>query len=154
MMKLKRALKDYWWLYLLIAFALILGWTSLFNALDRIRDNEKVYGIDDIDGLVDRSIRETMTRSINTVAATLVAILALYIFSVDAIRDFALPIIVGILCGCYSSIFVASPLWVLFQKKFGKSRFNVRQSKKFSKRSKNVPSKKAKSGKKQDKVQV
>lgn len=42
MMKLKRALKDYWWLYLLIAFALILGWTSLFNALDRIRDNEQI----------------------------------------------------------------------------------------------------------------
>lgn len=42
MLKLKRAVRDYLWLYLLIAFAVILGWNALFNALDRIRDNEQL----------------------------------------------------------------------------------------------------------------
>ncbi|MEG0378772.1 MAG: protein translocase subunit SecF, partial [Eubacterium sp.] len=55
---------------------------------------------------------------INTVATTLIAILALYIFGVEAIRSFALPLIVGVASGCYSSIFVASPLWKLLQEKF------------------------------------
>ena len=75
-------------------------------------------------------LRVTLKRSINTVATTLIAILALYIFGVAAIKDFALPLIVGIACGCYSSIFVASPLWVVFQKKFKNTRYNTKQQKK------------------------
>lgn len=42
MLKRKRTFREYWWLYVVIAFAVILGWTSLFNALDRIRDNEQI----------------------------------------------------------------------------------------------------------------
>ncbi|MEL5900677.1 protein translocase subunit SecF, partial [Clostridium sporogenes] len=56
-----------------------------------------------------------MSRSINTVLTTLFTIVSVYIF-VPSIRDFAFPLIVGIVSGCYSSIFISSPLWILFKK--------------------------------------
>ena len=113
------------------AILTILGYSinDTIVVFDRIRENERINGLDDIDRVTDISITQTMKRSINTVATTLVAILALYIFGVDAIRNFALPIIVGVLCGCYSSIFVASPLWVVFQKKFSNTRYNQKKRK-------------------------
>ncbi len=113
------------------AILTILGYSinDTIVVFDRIRENEKEMGMKDLPLLVDTSITQTMRRSINTVATTLIAIIALYIFAVDAIRDFALPLIVGIACGCYSSIFVASPLWVIFQKKFSNSGFNVKMKK-------------------------
>lgn len=113
------------------AILTILGYSinDTIVVFDRIRENERLIGLEDLDRLVDVSITQTMKRSINTVATTLVAILALYIFGVDAIRSFTLPIIVGICCGCYSSIFVASPLWVVFQKKFKNSRYQTKMTK-------------------------
>ena len=60
------------------------------------------------------SITETMTRSINTSLTTLITIVAVYIF-VPSIREFSLPLIVGIACGAYSSIFIASPIWVIIK---------------------------------------
>lgn len=116
------------------AILTILGYSinDTIVVFDRIRENEGLLGISteaELDNLVDVSITQTMRRSINTVATTLVAIVALYIFAVDAIRDFALPLIVGIASGCYSSIFVASPLWVIFQKKSARSKFNSKSQK-------------------------
>ena len=113
------------------AILTILGYSinDTIVVFDRIRENEGLIGMSneqELTPLVDVSVTQTMRRSINTVATTLVAIIALYIFAVDAIRDFALPLIVGIACGCYSSIFVASPLWVIFQKKSSKSKFNAK----------------------------
>ena len=113
------------------AILTILGYSinDTIVVFDRIRENEGLIGMSneqELTHLVDVSVTQTMRRSINTVATTLVAIIALYIFAVDAIRDFALPLIVGIACGCYSSIFVASPLWVIFQKKSSKSKFNAK----------------------------
>ncbi len=118
------------------AILTILGYSinDTIVVFDRIRENETAMGIGDLPNLVDVSITQTMRRSINTVATTLVAILALYIFGVDSIRDFALPLIVGIACGCYSSVFVASPLWVLFQKKFQNTQYNTKSKKKTRKR--------------------
>ncbi len=110
----------------------ILGYSinDTIVVFDRIRENENVMGMQNLTTLVDASVNQTLKRSINTVATTLIAILALYIFGVAAIKDFALPLIVGIACGCYSSIFVASPLWVVFQKKFKNTRYNTKQQKK------------------------
>ena len=96
---------------------------------DRIRENETRIGMRDINELVNVSVSQTLKRSINTVVTTLLAILALYIFGVEAIRSFALPLIVGIVSGCYSSIFVASPLWVQFQKRFPNSKSNKKNKK-------------------------
>lgn len=81
---------------------------------DRIRENTKRYGIKTKTRkqVADISITETIPRTINTSLTTLVTILAVYIFGVQSIKEFALPIIVGLLSGTYSSVFVASPTWV------------------------------------------
>ena len=84
---------------------------------DRIRDNEKRMKGASLRGqLVDRSISETIVRSLNTSITTLFTITALYILGVASIKEFALPLIVGIISGTYSSIFIAAPLWVWMHK--------------------------------------
>lgn len=81
---------------------------------DRIRENNKRYSISSKSRaeVADMSIRETLSRTINTSVTTLVTILALYVFGVTSIKEFALPLIVGLISGTYSSIFIASPVWV------------------------------------------
>ncbi len=82
---------------------------------DRIRENTKLMRKAKYEDIIDNSISQTIVRSINTSATTLFTITALYIFGVEAIREFALPLIVGILAGTYSSIFIASPIWYLLK---------------------------------------
>lgn len=83
---------------------------------DRIRENRRRMRGRDIVEITNESITQTMSRSINTVLTTLFTIVAVYVF-VPAVRDFTFPLIIGILSGAYSSIFVASPIWVLLKKK-------------------------------------
>lgn len=80
---------------------------------DRIRENRRKLGKKKMNPfeLADMSIEQTLARSINTTLTTLFTITALYIFGVPSIKEFALPIIVGIVSGAYSSIFIASPIW-------------------------------------------
>lgn len=85
---------------------------------DRMRENLKSHKKLDDSDLVNMSTSSTIARSINTSFTTLLTILALYIFGVPAIKDFALPLLLGIISGTYSSIFIASPLWVVLRKKF------------------------------------
>lgn len=87
---------------------------------DKIRENLKLeHGRKpDYDNLVNVSVSQTLVRSINTSLTTLITIFALYFLGVPAIRDFAFPMIIGVVSGCYSTIFIASPLWVTFRKKF------------------------------------
>ena len=84
---------------------------------DRIRENLKLMKKDSYEEIVNKSISQTLTRSINTSFTTLLAITSLYVFGVEAIKDFALPLIVGVLAGTYSSIFIASPVWFMLKKK-------------------------------------
>ena len=81
---------------------------------DRIRDNNKKYSISSKTRaqVADISISETLSRTINTSLTTIFMILSLYIFGVASIKEFALPLIVGLVSGTYSSIFIASPVWV------------------------------------------
>ncbi len=81
---------------------------------DRIRENNKKLSGKSVSRMevADHSIRETLPRTINTSLTTLITILAVYIFGVASIKEFALPIIVGLISGTYSSIFIASPIWV------------------------------------------
>ncbi len=81
---------------------------------DRIRENVKRNRRMDQLEVANMSITETMTRSINTSLTTLITIVAVYVL-VPSIREFSLPLIVGIACGAYSSIFIASPLWVIIK---------------------------------------
>lgn len=84
---------------------------------DRIRENMKnVKKIDKVQ-LIDDSINQTLTRSINTSLTTLLSIVTLYLLGVPAVKDFALPLIVGIVAGTYSSIFISGPLWMILSSK-------------------------------------
>ncbi len=79
--------------------------------MDRIRENlQKTTGT--FEEIVERSLRQTMLRSFNTSMTTVLALSAVYFFGGDSIKHFALALIVGILTGTYSSIFIASPLLV------------------------------------------
>lgn len=102
---------------LIAALLTILGYSinDTIVVFDRIRENRPKFGKYDFASLVDTSVSQTLRRSINTSFTTLLAISALYIFGVPAVQDFALPLIVGIVCGTYSSIFVASTLWCKFK---------------------------------------
>ncbi|OPJ56770.1 protein translocase subunit SecF [Alkalithermobacter paradoxus] len=84
---------------------------------DRIRENIKITNKKDYANIANNSIKQTVSRSINTSLTTLIAIVALYVLGVESIKDFTLPLIVGILTGTYSSIFIASPVWVLLKEK-------------------------------------
>src|SRR3989338_3159163 len=83
---------------------------------DRIRENLIKHLGEDFDKIVDQSINEVIVRSINTSFTVLLALLALLLFGGATIRDFILALIVGISVGTYSSIFLASPLLVIWEK--------------------------------------
>lgn len=80
---------------------------------DRIRENLRLHfkRDGDINELVNRSIYQTMTRSLYTVFTVLFTVLALFFFGGETTKDFAFALLVGIGSGCYSSIFIAAPLW-------------------------------------------
>jgi len=84
---------------------------------DRIRENLKLHFRrgGDINELVNHSIYQTLTRSIYTVCTVLFTTFALYYFGGETTKDFSFALLVGFTCGCYSSIFIASPLWVTFR---------------------------------------
>ncbi len=82
---------------------------------DRIRENMSLDKKFSYKQLIDMSISQTISRSINTSLTTFIMVLILYVLGVASIREFALPLMVGILSGTYSSIFIASPLWFLFR---------------------------------------
>ena len=84
---------------------------------DRIRENLKLHFRKggNIDELANTSIYQTLTRSIYTVCTVLFTTLALYYFGGDTTKDFAFALLIGFTCGAYSSIFIASPLWVTFR---------------------------------------
>lgn len=83
---------------------------------DRIRENKgKIRGADD--KIINDSINQTLSRSINTSITTLVMVVLLYVMGVSTVKEFAFPLVIGILSGTYSSIFVASPLWYEMKKR-------------------------------------
>lgn len=82
---------------------------------DRIRENLKVYAGESIEYVVNHSIAQTIVRSLNTSLTVLFVLLTLLLFGGDTIRYFVLALFVGIIVGTYSSIFIASPVLVLWQ---------------------------------------
>lgn len=81
---------------------------------DRVRENMRGFNSkkgDTVNDVVDRSIKESMGRTVNTTITTLITIVLLYIFGVNSIKDFAFPLITGVIAGAYTSIFIASPYW-------------------------------------------
>jgi len=82
----------------------------------RTRENLLKSGIDDFEKIFNKSVNETLIRSINTSFTTLIVLFALYLFGGDTIKYFVVALMVGIAAGTYSSIFIASPLLVTWQK--------------------------------------
>ena len=81
---------------------------------DRIRENRNKMNGESFDSIANKSLSQTMSRSINTTLTTLTTIVAMYIF-VPSIRDFAFPLIIGIVSGGCSSIFIATPVWCVIK---------------------------------------
>ena len=78
---------------------------------DRVRENQRTMKKASFDEIADDEIRGSYFRAINSSLTTLFTIGVLYVMGVDSIREFALPIIVGIIAGTYSSLFIAGPFW-------------------------------------------
>lgn len=87
---------------------------------DRIRENQRLHFKrgGDLNELANRSIYQTLTRSLYTVFTVLFTTFALYFFGGDTTKDFSFALLIGFFSGSYSSIFVASPLWVVLKNKF------------------------------------
>ncbi len=88
---------------------------------DRIRENLAMLGKKgDLQEMVNRSISQTLSRSIFTSLTTFFMVVSLFIFGVSSIREFALPLMVGIICGTYSSVCITGALWYVFRTKMVK----------------------------------
>ena len=82
---------------------------------DRIRENVKLLRRETLAEIVDRSINQTLSRTVLTSGLTFLTVLSLYIFGGEVLRGFSLALVIGILIGTYSSIFVAAPMLVAYQ---------------------------------------
>ncbi len=90
---------------------------------DRIRENmrsKKIQNSEDLREVANASLTQTLSRSINTSITTFIMVFMLWLLGVATIRDFALPLMVGLISGSYSSICVATQLWYVFKRKIGK----------------------------------
>ena len=99
------------------AILTILGYSinDTIVVFDRIRENLRFLKKNNFAEVANTSISQTVSRSINTSLTTLICIVSLYVFGVEQIREFALPLMAGVISGTYSSIFIASPVWVMLK---------------------------------------
>ncbi|MFA5676241.1 MAG: protein translocase subunit SecF [Christensenellales bacterium] len=97
---------------------------------DRIRENnKKLASAMSREDIADLSIRETLSRTINTSLTTIIMVVAIYIFGVSSIKEFALPIIIGLVAGTYSSIYIAPAIWIKLLNRKQSSKSGSRQKK-------------------------
>ena len=82
---------------------------ELYKQKKRVRD------IKDLEEIVNSSIRQTIGRSINTVLTVLFPVIALLIFGSESLRNFSFALLVGLIVGTYSSVFVASQIWLMLE---------------------------------------
>lgn len=96
---------------------------------DRIRENIKIRGKKNLLSLINQSINENLSRTVITSGTTLFSVLALYLFGGESLKNFSLALLIGIIVGTYSSIYVASPI-VADLEKFLRKRAKNRPNKK------------------------
>lgn len=101
------------------AILTILGFSvhDTIVVFDRIRENLRKGGSKNFEDTVDKSINQTITRSINTSLTVVLTLLAVYFFGGETIKYFTLALLVGVIFGTYSSIFIASPILVAWEKR-------------------------------------
>ena len=105
----------------IVAAVLTIVGYSLNNTiviLDRLRENIKFKTRESFENLINISVNQSLSRTINTALTTILPILALYFFGGNILSDFALALFLGMVAGTYSSIFIASPLLLEWNKVF------------------------------------
>ncbi|MFP3042833.1 protein translocase subunit SecF [Treponema primitia] len=110
------------------AILTILGYSinDTIVIFDRIRETRRIYPDDKFVNILDRALTETLSRTIITTVTTMLAVLSLFIFTSGSMKDFALALLVGMISGVYSTIFVASGfvnLWNVQVTKRSKKKF-------------------------------
>ena len=95
------------------AILTVLGYSinDTIVVFDRIRENRRIQGKMDLKDLVNLSMNQTIGRSLSTVATVIIVLFVLYLMGVQSIKEFAFPLLVGVISGTYSSIFIATALW-------------------------------------------
>ncbi len=78
---------------------------------DRVRENRKYIAKSSFEEICDKSVKQTLRRTMNATVTTMVSLIILYILGSESIKAFALPLMIGVLVGTYSSIMLATPLW-------------------------------------------
>ena len=109
-------------LAIIAALLTIVGYSlnDTIVVFDRIRENLKRFKKQDIKDVMNSSINETLSRTILTSATTLIVVIALFVLGGGVIHDFAFAMLIGVVVGTYSSIFVASPIILAWEGKFNK----------------------------------
>ncbi|HID30551.1 MAG TPA: protein translocase subunit SecF [Desulfobacterales bacterium] len=113
---------------IIAALLTIIGYSlnDTIIVFDRIRENSRKYHRQPYELIINRSINETLSRTLLTSVTTLVVVIALFILGGGIIHDFAFALIIGVIVGTYSSVYVASPVLIIWQqamkKPIGKSR--------------------------------
>ncbi|EFK06713.1 export membrane protein SecF [delta proteobacterium NaphS2] len=109
-------------LSIIAAFLTIVGYSlnDTIIVFDRIRENVRHFRRKPFEETMNQSINETLSRTILTSGTTLIVILALFVLGGGVIHDFAFALLVGVVVGTYSSIFVASPILMIWEGRFGK----------------------------------
>ena len=111
-------------LAIIAAFLTIVGYSlnDTIIVFDRIRENLRRFRRRPFEEIMNKSINETLSRTILTSTTTLIVVLALFVLGGGVIHDFAFAMMVGVIVGTYSSIFVASPIILVWESKFAKKR--------------------------------
>lgn len=100
------------------AILTILGYSinATIVLFDRVRENQKLTRKEAFSNIINASVWQTMRRSLNTSITTLATIVVLFFVGVDSIKEFALPITIGIVAGFWSSVFLSGNFWIFFKK--------------------------------------
>ena len=91
---------------------------------DRVRENKRLFPKMSLSENVDKSVSDTIVRNIVTTVTTVCAVLTIIVvselFGLTSLRSFAIPMVFGLVSGCFSSLFISSPLWVIYKEKKAK----------------------------------
>jgi preprotein translocase subunit SecF len=109
-------------LAIIAALLTIVGYSlnDTIIVFDRIRENLRRFRRRPLEEIMNKSINETLSRTVLTSATTLIVVLALFILGGGVIHDFAFAMLIGVIVGTYSSIFVASPIILVWEERFAK----------------------------------
>ena len=109
-------------LAIIAAFLTIVGYSlnDTIIVFDRIRENQRRFRRRPFEEIMNKSINETLSRTVLTSTTTLIVVLALFILGGGVIHDFAFAMLIGVIVGTYSSIFVASPIILVWEERFAK----------------------------------